>query len=111
MDNIVSVSDLSDVQVMMNLRMQMCQKFKFTGDKFYGADINDARCYQQMFDNLEIKWKITLEQSMKSKTLQWVLVVYPLQGYTDPVSFYDLVEILGKPSIDTNLDDKVNVEC
>lgn len=33
-----------------------------------------------------------------------------LQGYTDPVSFYDLIELFGKPSIDTNLDDKVNVE-
>ena len=33
-----------------------------------------------------------------------------LQGYTDPVSFYDLVELFGKPSVDTNLDDKVNVE-
>lgn len=57
MDNIVSdVADLSDVQVMMNLNDANVSKVsKFTGNKFYGADINAyARdvLAQQMFDDL-----------------------------------------------------------
>ena len=57
MDNLVSdVADLSDVQVMMNLSDANVSKVsKFTGDKFYGEDINAyARdvLAQQMFDDL-----------------------------------------------------------
>tara|TARA_Y200000002_G_C22149388_1_gene442253 strand:+ start:94 stop:468 length:375 start_codon:yes stop_codon:yes gene_type:complete len=33
-----------------------------------------------------------------------------LQGYTDPIGFYDLVELFGKPSSEDAIDEKVNVE-
>ena len=33
-----------------------------------------------------------------------------LQGYTDPISFWDLQELFGTPSHDSATDDKVNVE-
>ena len=32
-----------------------------------------------------------------------------LQGYTDAISFYDLVELFGKPTEDSAIDEKVNV--